>query len=267
MADGRLSWSPTSATGFLQRALTLAVELAAGELPAELNVTADSFVPFAGHDDSAGGPDWTDSWQSRMTVASQTKHHMLGPYADVILLLGPVLHEEVRTDPAGRPMLVADTLASWATTGALASFASVHQRLPLLVAGALKRHGLPTELSAAIMDSPGMLCDLGARLAWSDPSKRPAVEAGRFSCALNSLPVLGELLEGEVKGTKYGTACLVLMAQLPKVTPPSLEAFIQLECHLASEGFDLGDDTAADRIAAMTTRATRDVDLREAAPY
>ena len=90
VADGRLDWSPTSETGFLQRVLTLAVELAAGELPAELKMTADSFVPFVGHDDSAGGPDWTDSWQSRMTVASLTKHRMPGPYADAILLLGRV---------------------------------------------------------------------------------------------------------------------------------------------------------------------------------
>ena len=192
---------------------------------------------------------------------------MLGPYADDILLLGPLLHEGVRTSPEGRPMLVAAALAAWVSSGALSSSGSAHRHLPLLVATALKEHVLPIELSAAITVFPAMLRDLGARLAWSDPSKRPAVEAGRFSCALNSLPVLGELLEGEVKGTKYGTACLVLMAQLPKVTPPSLEAFIQLECHLASEGFDLGDDTAADRIAAMTTRATRDVDLREAAPY
>ena len=53
--------------------LTLAAELsAAGELPAALKITADSFVPFDGHDDSVGGPDWTDSWQSRMKVSSLT---------------------------------------------------------------------------------------------------------------------------------------------------------------------------------------------------
>jgi len=46
----------------------LAAELATGELTAELKVTADSFVPFIGHDDSAGGPDWTGSWQSRMAL-------------------------------------------------------------------------------------------------------------------------------------------------------------------------------------------------------
>ena len=34
-SDGRLDWSPTSETGFLQRALTLAAELATGVLPAE----------------------------------------------------------------------------------------------------------------------------------------------------------------------------------------------------------------------------------------
>ena len=46
-----------------------------------------------------------------MTVVLLTQHRMLGPYADVALLLGPVLHEIVRTDPSGRPMPVAETLA------------------------------------------------------------------------------------------------------------------------------------------------------------
>ena len=60
VADGRLYWSPTIETGFLKRVLALAAELATGELPAELKVTADSFVPFVGRDDSAGGPDLID---------------------------------------------------------------------------------------------------------------------------------------------------------------------------------------------------------------
>ena len=59
--DGRLDWSPTSETCFLQRVLALAAELATGVLPAELKVTAYSFVAFKGRDDSAVGPDWTDS--------------------------------------------------------------------------------------------------------------------------------------------------------------------------------------------------------------
>ena len=46
VTDGRLDWSPTSETGFLQCVLTLAAELsAAGELPAALKITAGSFVP------------------------------------------------------------------------------------------------------------------------------------------------------------------------------------------------------------------------------
>jgi hypothetical protein len=58
VADGRLDWTPTSETAFLQRVLSLAAELsAAGALPAALKVIADSFVPFEGRDDSAGGPD------------------------------------------------------------------------------------------------------------------------------------------------------------------------------------------------------------------
>ena len=61
-SDGRLDWSPTSETDFLQRVLALAAELATGVLPAELKVTADSFVPFEGHVDSANGPDWAVSW-------------------------------------------------------------------------------------------------------------------------------------------------------------------------------------------------------------
>ena len=117
------------------------------------------------------------------------------------------------------------------------------------------------------MAFPAMLQDLGARLAWSDPLKRPAVEARRFSCALNSLPVLAELLEGEAEATKYGTTCLLLQSQLPKVTVPSLAAFHQLDHHLASEGFDLSGDTTAKRISAMTARDKRDDDLRAAAPY
>ena len=103
VTDGRLDWSPTSETTFLQRVLSLAAELrAAGALPAALQVTVDSFVPFEGHDDSAGGPDWTDSWQSRIKVSSLTQGGMLGPYADISLLLGPMLREDVRTDPGGR---------------------------------------------------------------------------------------------------------------------------------------------------------------------
>ena len=155
VGDGRLDWSPTSKTGFLQRVLTLVAELSlsAGELPAALKVTADSFVPFDGHGDSAGGPDYTDSWQSRMTVASLTQSRMPGPYADVALLLGPMLHEGVRTNPGGgRPMLVAATLAGWATSGSLSGFASAHQQLPLLVAAALKEHVLPIEMSACILN-------------------------------------------------------------------------------------------------------------------
>ena len=58
VADGRLKWSATSQTGFLRRVLTLAAELTTGVLPAALKkVTADSFVPFIGHNDAAGGPD------------------------------------------------------------------------------------------------------------------------------------------------------------------------------------------------------------------
>ena len=267
VADGRLDWSPTSETGFLQRVLTLAAELSTGELPAALKVTADSFVPFIGHGDSAGGPDWTGSWQSRMTVASLTQNRMLGPYADVVLLLGPILHEGVRTNPGRRPMLVAATLAGWVTSGSLSGFASAHQQLPLLVAAALKEHVLPIELSACITTFPAMLRDLDARLAWSDAAKRPNALIGRFPCALSSLSSLGELLAGEAEATKYDTACCVLGTQLPKVSALTLAAFHQLIQHLASEGVDLSGDTAADRINAINARDARDDDLRAAAPY
>ena len=131
-----------------------------------------------------------------------------------------MLHEHVRTDPGGRPMLVAETLATWPTTGSLAGFLSAHRRLPLLVSEALKEHVLAIELSAAIMAFPAMLRDLGARLAWSDAAKRLSVLIGRFPCALHSLPVLSELLDGEAESTKYDTACLLLHSQLPKATPP-----------------------------------------------
>ena len=65
-------------------------------------------------------------------------------------------------------MLVAATLASWATSGSLAGFASAHQQLPLLMAAALKEHSLPIKLCACITHFPAMLRDLDARLAWSD---------------------------------------------------------------------------------------------------
>ena len=256
VADGRLDWSPTSETGFLQRVLKL-----------ELKVTADSFVPFEGHDDSAGGPDWADSWHSRVAVASLTQHSMLGPYADVALLFGPMLREDVRTDPDGHPMLVAETLASWATSGSLAGFATAHRRLPLLVSEALKENALPIELSAAITAFPAMLRDLDARFAWSDATKRPSALIGRFPCALRSLPVLDELLDGEAEATKYDTACLLLQSQLPKVKVPALAAFHQLDRHVAVEGFDLSGPTAEARIVAMAARNERDDDLRAAAPY
>ena len=81
-------------------------------LPAELKVTADSFMAFEGHDDSAVSPACIDSWFSRMTVASLTQRRMLGPYAGAILLFGPLQHEGVHTSAEGRPMLVAATLAA-----------------------------------------------------------------------------------------------------------------------------------------------------------
>ena len=140
-------------------------------------------------------------------------------------------------------MLVAETLAAWASSGELSCFASAHRRLPLLVAEALKEHVLPIELSACILAFPAILRDLGARLAWSQADKRPSVLIGRLPCALNSLPVLDELLAGEAEATRYDTACLLLHSQLPKVTAPSLAAFHQLDRHIASEGFDLGGDT------------------------
>ena len=268
VADKRLDWSPTSETGFLQRVLALAAELAtSGPLPAELKVDQNSFVPFEGHDDSAGGPDWTDSWQSRMTVFSLTQFSMLGPFADVSLLLGPMLREDVRTDPGGRPMLVADALASWATAGTLASFAAVHQRLPLLVSEALKEHVLPIQLSAAITAFPAMLRDLDARLAWSGATKSASVLRFRFPCALYSLPALAGLLEGEAEMTKFDTACDVLASQLPKVTAPSLAAFSRLDRHLAAVGYDLSGGTASERMDSIAARDERDEDLRAAAPY
>ena len=268
VADKRLDWSPTSETGFLQRVLALAAELAtSGPLPAELKVDQNSFVPFEGHDDSAGGPDWTDSWQSRMTAFSLTQFSMLGPFADVSLLLGPMLREDVRTDPGGRPMLVADALASWATAGTLASFAAVHQRLPLLVSEALKEHVLPIQLSAAITAFPAMLRDLDARLAWSDATKSASVLRFRFPCALYSLPALAGLLEGEAEMTKYDTACDVLSSQLPKVAAPSLAAFSRLDRHLAAVGYDLSGGTASERMDSIAARDERDEDLRAAAPY
>ena len=96
-----------------------------------------------------------------MAVVSLTQRRMLGPYADIILLFGPLLHEDegVRmSSPEGRPMLVAATLAAWASSGALSNFGSAHRHLPLLVAAALKRHVLPMiELSAAITAFPAML--------------------------------------------------------------------------------------------------------------
>ena len=155
-------------------------------------------------------------------------------------------------------MLVAETLAAWASSGELSCFASAHRRLPLLVAEALKEHVLPIELSACILAFPAILRDLGARLAWSQADKRPSALIGRFSCALNSLPALAELLAGEGEATKYDTACCLLGAQLPKVPGPSLAAFYQLDHHLVSEGFDLSGDTAANRINAMDrTRQSR----------
>ena len=268
VTDGRLDWTPTNETAFLQRVLSLAAELgAAGALPAALKVTADSFVPFEGHDDSAGGPDWSDSWQSRVKVSSLTQGGMLGPYADIILLLGPMLREGVRTDPGGRPMLVAATLAVWSTSGSLSGLSAVHQQLPLLVCAAFKKHALPIELCACVTDFPDMLLDLDARHAWSDASKRPSVLLERFPCALSSLPALDELLAGEAEATKFDTACVVLAAQLPKVSAPSLAAFHQLDRHLAAEGFDLSGGTAAERMDAIAARDARDVDLRAAAPY
>ena len=91
-----------------------------------------------------------------------------------------MLHEEVCTDPAGRPVLVADALAGRATSGSLSGFASAHQRLPLLVSEALKEHVLPIELSACITAFPAMLRDLNARLAWSQGERPLEVQIHAF---------------------------------------------------------------------------------------
>ena len=61
-----------------------------------------------------------------MKVSSLAQGCMLRPYSDVALLLGPMLHEVVRTDPGGRLMLVAASLASWATSGSLAVFSAAY---------------------------------------------------------------------------------------------------------------------------------------------
>ena len=105
-------------------------------------------------------------------------------------------------------MLVATTLAVWATSGELSGFSSAHQQLPLLVSAAFKELVLPIELCACTTQFPAMLRDLGTRSAWSDASKRPSVLIGRFPCALNSLPALDELLAGEAEVTKFDTACV-----------------------------------------------------------
>ena len=110
----------------------------------------------------------------------------------VVLLLGPMLHEHVRTDPGGRPMLVAETLATWPTTGSLAGFLSAHRRLPLLVSEALKEHVLAIELSAAIMAFPAMLRDLDARLERgatqrSDRVSSSGASPARSICPLSSM--------------------------------------------------------------------------------
>ena len=123
---------------------------------------------------------FTCSWQSQMTVVTLTLHRMLKPYADVVLLLGPMLHEEVRTDQAGRPVLVADALARWATSSSLSGFASAHQRLSLLVSEAPKEHVLPIELSACITAFPAMLHGLNARLAWSQGERPLEVQSHAF---------------------------------------------------------------------------------------
>ena len=60
-ADAIAGWTGHRRDGLLQRVLASAAELATGVLPAELKVTAYSFVAFEGRDDSAVGPDWTDS--------------------------------------------------------------------------------------------------------------------------------------------------------------------------------------------------------------
>ena len=75
-----------------------------------------------------------------------------------------MLRESVRTDPGGRPMLVATTLAVWATFGEISGFSSAHQQLLLLVSAAFKEHALPIELCACMTAFPAMLRDLGARV-------------------------------------------------------------------------------------------------------
>ena len=187
VCDGQLDWPPTSETGFLQRVLTLAAELATGVLPAELKVTSDLFVPFEDHGDSAADPDWTVSWFSRMAVESLTTRRMLGPYAGVILLSRPLLHVDVRTSPEGRPMLVAATLAAWACSIALSSFGSAHRQLLLLVASALKRLVLPIELSVAITAYPAILHDPASRGA-TRTKYRPLSPGVSRACSARSTP-------------------------------------------------------------------------------
>ena len=135
------------------------------------------------------------------------------------------------------------------------------------MAGALKAHVLPIELSAAIATFPSMLNDLGARRAWSNTAERSAVVAGRFSCALNALGTLDALLAGEAEVTKYDTACLLLAAQLSKQVTPSLAVFHQLNRHLAAKGFDPSGGTTAERIGVIGARDVCDKEIERAAPY
>ena len=82
-------------------------------------------------------------------------------------------------------------------------------------------------LSCDITKLRFFVSSLSLNFQWtlSQSDKRPSVLIGRFSCVLNSLPALAELLAGEAEATKYDT-------QPPKVSAPSLPAFHQFDHHL-----------------------------------
>ena len=273
VADGRLCFDATTPTGFLQRVSKLAGELAAGAaagtpLPPELQVSYDSLVMYENHDLPGGAIDWETSWHVRIKMRALLDGQMLGPYSDLVHMLGPLLREIDRTDETERAMLVAEALSRWACVGAHQSFVTSHAHLPAIVTAALRNFTLPLELMAADMEFPGMLNDLDVRRSWAVPDQRVRVVSLRFaSSLLHSLPTLQLVMEGEPEERMYDTACSLLAQQLPKQRTPTLAAFSALDRHIAAEDFDLSGATTAARIDGMAARAERDDTLERAAPY
>ena len=265
VADGRLDFSPCSATELLQRICALAGVLSP-PYPADLTLALSHLVPLEPH---AIPDDMEASWHVRMPIRILHASGLLGPYADYIRALGPLIDEGARSDADGRAHVVAAALTEQAATGAMSAFASDFDNLGGIVAEFLRSRMLPAAFHVAELRWPALLTNIDALVAYADPTRRGAVVATRFPTALNLMTSLRAAVAGEPPSLQYDMPVGVLAQLIPSQASatPSLACFYVLNRHIATERFDLSAGTAVERIAAMGARSVRDATIERCAPW